>query len=163
MSVHVSIEAHRLTWDNFVERDKSPIAGKVAQTATKVQPQRVRALTTAEGAQIAELVVELKLDNNQTWVVKNRQTSALLEHERLHYRIAVLLAHELETDLLAVRVPKITGLTAASNRVVEAKAARARALGDAYDADTNGGLNGDKQREWEIKVQGWEATRQITF
>jgi hypothetical protein len=139
MSVHVSIEAQRLSWKHFVKREKSPIVGKVAQTATSIQPTRIRTRTTDEGAQISEMVVQLKLDAKETWVVKGRESSALLEHERLHYRIAILLAYELETDLLAMRAPKVSDLTGASNRVLEAKAARGRAIDDAYDVETNGG------------------------
>lgn len=69
MSVHVAVAAPRLNWNHFRKLDKSPIDGKVAQTATDIQPTRVRTKTTDEGAQITQLVVELRLDADQCWVV----------------------------------------------------------------------------------------------
>lgn len=62
-----------------------------------------------------------------------------------------------------MRAPTIAGLTGASNDVLRVEAERGRAIDEAYDIETDGGLLVEEQRHWVVRVQGWEAHRRIDF
>jgi hypothetical protein len=57
--------------------------------------------------QISSITVEMTVEDD-SWVVRDRKSDSLLNHEQGHYDITALLWRDLATDLLALRAP--TGL-----------------------------------------------------
>jgi predicted secreted Zn-dependent protease len=67
----------------------------------------------------------------------------LLDHERLHVRIAIEVAHEFNRDLLALRTPTVPALQTKLDRLREEKASRVQTISDAYDEATEHGRDAE--------------------
>ena len=121
MTVNLLMTAEKLSWAQFREVDKSPDGTSAAQTASLMQPGTIRTGKSGKDLTITQLQINVSVDTAQSWVVKGKQTAALLAHERLHYRIAIVVAHELDTALLSVKAPTARGLQAAANGLLAEK------------------------------------------
>ena len=95
----------------------------------------------------------------KSWVDKNQESENLLQHEQLHFDLAELYARALRQRLSSFKVD--CSPTAAppefdqiGNKYVDAlNAAHKR-----YDLETQHGLNGTRQGEWEQKVKAFLLT-----
>jgi hypothetical protein len=76
--------------------------------------------------------------------LKIRSSEQLLRHEQLHYTISCMLAREANLSLINGGDPKAMLI------LLNAVATR---MNVQYDAETNHGLNRQKQQEWEEAVQ----------
>lgn len=81
-----------------------------------------------------------------------RMTPALLRHEQLHFDIAELYARRLRQQLAAMRLP-CNKLGTTFDRVSQAAYAAWQQAEDAYDHDTNHGLQHEQQAKWESQVR----------
>jgi hypothetical protein len=130
-----------LTWEDF--RPKAEIGRRAAETAVRFHleahsPPRILAL----------------FDPKLSWVradfaytmnpLKIRASEQLLRHEQLHYTISCMLAREANLSLLNGGDPKAMLI------LLNAVATR---MNVQYDAETNHGLNHQKQQEWEEAIQ----------
>lgn len=130
-----------LTWEDF--RPKAEIGRRAAETAVRFHleahsPPRILAL----------------FDPKLSWVradfaytmnpLKMRSSEQLLRHEQLHYTISCMLAREANFSLLNGGDPKAMLI------LLNAVATR---MNVQYDAETNHGLNRQKQHEWEEAIQ----------
>ena len=130
-----------LTWEDF--RPKAEIGRRAAETAVRFHleahsPPRILAL----------------FDPKLSWVradfaytmnpLKIRSSEQLLRREQLHYTISCMLAREANLSLLNGGDPKAMLI------LLNAVATR---MNVQYDAETNHGLNRQKQQEWEEAIQ----------
>ena len=130
-----------LTWEDF--RPKAEVGRRAAETAVRFHleahsPPRILAL----------------FDPKLSWVradfaytmnpLKMRSAEQLLRHEQLHYTISCMLAREANLSLLNGGDP--TAMLILLNAV-------ATRMNVQYDAETNHGLNHQKQEEWEEAIQ----------
>ena len=81
-----------------------------------------------------------------------RMTPALLRHEQLHFDIAEVYARRLRQQLAALRLP-CSQLGTTFDRVSQAAYAAWEQAEDAYDRDTNHGLQPERQAQWEAQVK----------
>lgn len=160
MALHIEITPQRLRWDHFREVSTAPVPGAAAQTAIEMQFSRIR--LGSEGAQrkLESFALAVRLDRQNCWVVRGRANAALLDHERLHLRLAIVVARELERELLALRADSIPSLQVAIDRLRSDKAARVQAISDTYDSETEHGRLNEEQSHWRVRVAGWESARQ---
>ena len=92
-------------------------------------------------------------DPASSWVRDaTRMTPALLRHEQLHFDIAEVYARRLRQQLGAMRVP-CDKLGSAFDQVSKAVYATWAQAEDAYDRDTNHGLQHEQQARWEALVK----------
>ena len=130
-----------LTWEDF--RPKAEAGRRAAETAVRFHleahsPPRILAV----------------FDPKLSWVradfaytlnpLKIRSSQQLLRHEQLHYTISCMLAREANLSLMNGGDPKAMLI------LLNAVATR---MNVQYDAESNHGLNREKQQEWEDAIQ----------
>lgn len=162
MSVIVMLAAEKLSWADF-KKLKAPVDGLNAQTRVEMQPATIKTEHGPEGMRIVQLTLRVVLDSENTWVVTGKETAELLEHERLHYRIAIEVARELDTQLLALKGKNAGALQTGANKVMATIKRRVQTISDAYDKDTDHGRVREKQKAWVTRVGTWEAKHVISF
>ena len=79
-------------------------------------------------------------------------TPALLRHEQLHFDLTEVYARRLRQQLLALRVP-CDAMGPEFNRLSQAGYAAWEQAEDAYDRDTNHGLNKPRQAAWDAQIE----------
>jgi len=180
--------ADTLTWDDFKEVDKSPDPkhpDRVAYTGWNdtIGEYETGTPTIIYGPQngpfTAKVTLALKMapsftavfDKAESWVVKGKQTPQLLEHERLHLRIAEYIAKKAELNFPA----NMKGVGEAQGNTKNEAATKAqdaawdndlvpmvdaflaewarieKTITDLYDSktETDHGRNPDQQAKWE--------------
>ena len=95
-----------------------------------------------------------------TWVKQGRQSTSLLDHERLHWMMAIIVGYELERAVLALRA----STPALLNQQVRTKftwhrGTREPSLQRRYDNETSHGTNAAAQTRWRSNIQNWYANR----
>jgi hypothetical protein len=130
-----------LTWEDF--RPKAEVGRRAAETAVRFHleahsPPRILAV----------------FDPKLSWVradfaytlnpLKIRSSEQQLRHEQLHYTISCMLAREANLSLMNGGDPKAMLI------LLNAVATR---MNVQYDAESNHGLNREKQQEWEEAIQ----------
>ncbi|MDJ0365166.1 DUF922 domain-containing protein [Hymenobacter sp. H14-R3] len=81
-----------------------------------------------------------------------RMTPALLRHEQLHFDIAEVYARQLRQQLAAISLP-CSKLGTTFDRVSQAAYAAWQQAEDAYDRESNHGLQHEQQAKWEAQVR----------
>lgn len=102
---------------------------------------------------IPAITVRLTVVRDDTWVVQDKKTDALLAHEQRHFDITGLIGREMGTALLAIRAADMAELQQEVTRILEHYRDQAEKLTTQYDDETEHGRNADKQRQWEKKIQ----------
>jgi hypothetical protein len=105
--------------------------------------------------------MNVNIDKRECWVVKGKASDSLLSHERLHYRMAVIAAYELEVEMLALQAPDARALRAAMSRALTAKHSKLAAVGKKYDAETKSSADTAAQQRWENQIAGWEQSKRL--
>ena len=119
---------------------------------------------TGSNFKFATFEVSVAVDRNGTWVVAGRESVALLEHERRHWMMDILVARELHAALEALRSPTASGLNGLATREFDwHRNTREKALSDKYDNETDHGHNTREQARWATQVQAWYTSSRITL
>ncbi len=175
----------KLTWDDFAKKDAKPKDGFDAETAAAIHA-RVEydwgvANSVREGANITYTVKITKLlekefsatfDKTRSYVVKGSETDRLLEHERLHLKLAEYVASKADTNFPEADFLKLTAKVTipANSKKEDAKDSLEAGIqkevdkfldtfqttwtaitdkaNEKYDADTDHSLDRDKQADW---------------
>ena len=102
---------------------------------------------------IPKITVRFTVVHDDTWVVQDKKTDALLAHEQRHFDITGLIGREMGTAMLAIRAADMAELQQEVTRILEHYREQAKKLTEQYDDETEHGLKADKQRQWEKKIQ----------
>src|SRR5262249_28426655 len=103
--------------------------------------------------------VTIKMNVTNSWVVKDKKTDSLLNHEQGHYNIAALGGRDMLNDMLALVADTPAELTKALAATQKAMAALVKTIEKAYDEDPNCGTDhGDpkkaaKQAQWDLRIK----------
>jgi hypothetical protein len=166
MTVHVAIAANALSWANYLAVPSSRTPSLDAFTFVRIDPPDV---SVAHGSgpnpvlRVSRATIRVSVDRSRSWVVNGRGTATLLEHERLHYRIGILIANELDGQVLTQSAPSAPALRSALQSAVDRAGTRMGAIFDAYDRDTAHARNAQQQQAWQRRMTGWEQQRRISF
>ena len=122
-------------------------------------------------ASASGITTTLSIDPMTTWVVssairpvRSGQTDALFEHERLHWRIDILVGRELDAALHAVgTAASMTDLRTAMDTLTTQKVQREQDISDAYDDETRHGVEAGPQAQWIARVRAWEGAGRIAW
>jgi hypothetical protein len=99
-----------------------------------------------------ELKVIVNLDDS--WVVQAKKSDALKAHEQGHFDIHGLIGgRDMLEALKSLRERSNDRLGRAIGRTMERHSQRAQQMSDAYDVDTEHGLNAARQAAWETRIQ----------
>ena len=96
----------------------------------------------------------------KSWVAPSQESETLLRHEQLHFDLAEIYARALRQRLNSFKVDceptaaTDTQIDQIGNKYVDALNAAHRR----YDLETQHGLNGTRQGEWEQKVRAFLST-----
>ena len=100
--------------------------------------------------------------STKTWVVKGKQGAKLLEHERRHWMMDIVVGHEIERAILALSNADVKKLKKQILTEFEwHRNKREKWLADKYDDETKHGTIAKAQAEWEAKVATWYAAKKI--
>jgi len=95
---------------------------------------------------------QASFDPATSWVREpGTMTPALLRHEQLHFDIAEVHARRLRQQLAAIHTT-CSQLGTTFDRVSQAAYSAWQQAEDAYDRDTNHGLQHERQAQWEAQV-----------
>jgi len=151
-----------ISWSDFQEVGARPAGvNEAAQIKSDVtQPNRVGVVPDNGMRRLAAYTVTVSIGRDQSWVVTDQKSAALLAHEQGHFDITGLSARDLVTDLSALRAATLEGLQSEVTRLIEQQGTLAEALGGTassvgqYDKETNHGSNRDAQQRWEGILRG---------
>jgi hypothetical protein len=85
----------------------------------------------------------------------SQATSALLEHERLHFLIAVCVGRDLHEDAFTASASSSGALSSALSALLADAQRRTQRISDRYDLDTRNGANAMQQAVWAMRIRRW--------
>ena len=154
MSIRFQPLPHGVTWSHYRVVEESP-DGFDASTGYDMSAHF--SISGSAGQMTATSVNAVcTLVASDSWVVAGTKTALLLAHEQLHYVMATLVAREMETEIRGVTGADAQAVQQAVNQLIADKNARALAMGEAYDDDTEHGADAAQQAAWAARVRGWE-------
>lgn len=158
MTITVDPQGHLFSWTFYREVPAALKPGLDALTKYQIGLQATpRQQPDASGNfTFATVGVRVTLLRIESWVVGGRKTQELLNHEELHFRIAVLVGRELDEDVTALTARTSPALLAAGTGIHTAKVLRAQTIEDAYDVATQHGKVSGQQDIWAQRVDSWE-------
>jgi hypothetical protein len=158
--VTIAIEPHSnlFSWSFYREVQAPLKPGLDALTKYQIGLQAVPRLhgDSSGNFTFASVNVRVTLLRVLSWVVIGRKTQDLLNHEELHFRIAVLVGRELDAEITALTARSGPQLLAAGTALHTTKVQRAQTIEDAYDAATQHGRISGQQDIWAHRVDAWE-------
>jgi hypothetical protein len=95
---------------------------------------------------------------SRSWIVNSQATPALLEHERVHFLIAICVGRDLHKDASSVSAASVDALTKALMGLVKAGQQKAQQISDRYDRETKNGAISIQQTAWAARVRSWYST-----
>ena len=166
MSVNFSPSPKNLVWKHFRKVDSPP--GKSTSDAHTAPldnlkiPNKGGIIKVGNKYQVKKINVMVNLNLKNTWVVKGKESKKLLEHERRHWMMDIIVGYEIERAVLA--------LSNMNAKILKQKILsefnwhrnkREKWLSELYDKETKSGTDAKIQAQWEKKVDKWFADKKI--
>jgi hypothetical protein len=142
-------------WSEFRHVTSRP-AGEREDAQINPVTEGGEARTVQERGQwkLAELELKVIVNSDDSWVVQSKKSDALKAHEQGHFDIHGLIAgRDMLEALKVLRDRSSNRLGRAVGRAMERHRQRAQQMSDAYDDDTEHGLNAVRQAAWETQIQ----------
>ena len=108
--------------------------------------------------EVANIDLTVTVVRRLSWIVMARATRALLEHERIHYLIAICVGRNLHEDAFSTSASSTSALQTTLNSLRTEAAQSVQQLSDRYDRDTNHGAITSQQTVWAARVNRWYTT-----
>lgn len=144
-----------ISWSDFSEIDSRP-AGENEDAQIKSETMTSGARTRRVGGQwlLAELEVDIVVDDIISWVVRSRKSRVLKAHEQGHFDIhGLIVGRDLVEDIKAIRARNNNRLGAAVRQTMVRARRRGRRMTNTYDSDTRHGLDTERQAAWEARIR----------
>ncbi|MBK9285283.1 MAG: DUF922 domain-containing protein [Sphingobacteriaceae bacterium] len=138
------VESERLTWNDFQGEPEARFA--VASTAYDIL------LNIQQINQYTMVRVEAVFFKKKSWKKKKWISTEVLNHEQLHFDIVELYARKLRKKIAGLKIKKFEQLKNTIQQLYEENDEEMDRFQDLYDEETDGSMNGEKQREWELKI-----------
>ncbi len=160
MSVTFTPAPDSLAWSHFRDVSEGNTDAHIQPSYGLNIPRQGGVVRDGSSFRVASVTVTVGIHSPGTWVVQGRQSTRLLDHERLHWKMAIIVGYELERAVLALRAPTAAQL----NQQVRTKFTRARetrepALQRQYDNETSHGSDPAAQARWQTNVNRWYTNR----
>ncbi len=139
---------YRLEWSDFNGSPKEQTS-VVAVTASGITFSFSTKTTETKLIDFSYLV-KAQFYPEQSWCIKERATSNILNHERLHFDITELFARKfrqrIEANMFTLDINnQMEAIHNAINTELET-------MQNTYDAETSNSQNIEKQKEWQTKI-----------
>ena len=93
----------------------------------------------------------------KSWVVTDKESSSLLNHEQGHYNITALGARDFMNGVLALEADTAKELTKAITDLANSTQSEINSVNSMYDDDpncgTDHGTKADKQAQWDLRIK----------
>ena len=148
----------KITWNDFQPVDTPP-GGENGQAYIHSQFNFKYSSTKNDrkGWRFEGLVVDVFVDDGQSWVVKGKQHPQLLNHEQGHYDITGLVGgRELYKSLTNLRAKSPKDFEEQKEKIVTRIKKKVTRLQKKYDKDTKpdgDSIDSKKQEEWDKRLQ----------
>lgn len=160
MSVNFQPVPTSLAWGRFRTVTQGATDAHIKPSYDLNIPARTGIVQDGANFKVASLTVTVSIHAPGTWVVAGRQSTSLLDHERLHWMMAIIVGYELERAVLALRSPSVTLLTQqVRSTFTRYRERREPGLQRQYDNDTNHGATASAQDRWRSNVTSWYSNR----
>lgn len=133
-------------------------SGFPSGTYSEFQPSAIRTKADKGTVSVANFDLTVTVNKRRSWIIPSRATSALLEHERLHFLIAICVGRDLHEDAHSASAGSSDGLRAALAALLTEAQVRVQAISDQYDLETKNGTLSMQQAAWETRVRRWHST-----
>jgi hypothetical protein len=145
--------------DWFTRLDVAPDgSGFPSGTYSEFQPSGIRTRSAGGVVEVASFDLTVAVVRRRSWIVPGHATAALLEHERLHFIIAICVGRDLHEDASNSSADSSGALTAALRALVVEAQSRTQHLSDDYDRETSNGTVARQQAIWSTRVKRWYST-----
>jgi hypothetical protein len=166
MAVKVEPEPKLLTWGHFRKIEKPPESDPWdAHTSPEYDlqiPPKGGIVKDGTLLRVQKLTITVTPDSTRSWVVKSKQTQALLDHERGHWMMDIVVGHEMHDAILALRGTGADDLKKKINAEFDwHREKREKWLADKYDDETKHGADAKAQQQWAAKILGWHNALKI--
>lgn len=157
-------ESRMLTWDDFKGKPEKRFAA--ASTSYDIIK------TVNKGAAKTVFVkIEAMFFCESSWKKKSWVNQQVLEHEQKHFDIVELYARKLRKLIKQGTYTSLANVETKADAFYKIIDKEMDKYHDLYDEETDGSMNGDKQREWQTKIMKEikvldaykETTLQINF
>jgi hypothetical protein len=154
---------YTISWQqDFTEVSKPP-ANSVRDaftSATGDPPKGIVFTSDANGKRVlkaSKFSVTLTMSKANSWVVTDKESNSLLNHEQGHYNLTALSARDFLNDALALTANTNTELQAAYDALKLSCQSELSAMNKMYDDDpncgTNHGKDANKQTQWDLRIK----------
>ena len=100
---------------------------------------------------VTSVTVTMTVESD-SWVVKDKKSDYLLNHEQRHFDITALLWRDMSNEIMQIRARSVPALGRAANQVKSRYTPIFKQMTDRYDTETNHSLKHDVQAKWDEKI-----------
>jgi hypothetical protein len=115
----------------------------------------------------ANVKIEAVFFRNKSWKNKNWINESVLRHEQKHFDIVELFARKLRKSISACTFKNNSDLNTKTDSLYKMYDKEMDVYQDKYDDETDGSMNGEKQREWEkiimLEITNLNEFKNTTF
>jgi len=132
-------------------------SGFPSGTYSEFQPSNIRTKADKGTVAIANFDLMVTVVKRRSWIILSQATAALLEHERLHYLIAICVGRDLHEDASSASAGSSGELTSSLTALLGEAQRRTQTISDQYDLETKNGTLAMQQAAWVTRVRRWHS------
>jgi hypothetical protein len=137
-------EDRPLTWEDYKGRPERRFAA--ASTFYNIVKK------TEDNGSSAEVSVKATFYCKNSWKKKSWINESVLRHEQKHFDIVELYSRKLRKMIFEHKYRNYEDVKTKTDSLYDIIDKQMDVYQDKYDEETDGSMNGDKQREWEPKI-----------
>jgi hypothetical protein len=149
-----------LAWTDFTERDSRPPGSKLDALTKAKWPHSYEYSQNLKGKYVViqkTFRVSVQMDSVSSWVVKDKESDSLLNHEQGHYNITALGARDYMNGALDLETDTAKELEKALGALEKSVQSQISAINKMYDEDPNCGTDhgskADQQTQWDLRIK----------
>ena len=148
-----------LTFANWYKSVASAPDGSGLPSGTYTDYQPSKLSTQVSGGEVGVKTFDLTVTvlKSKSWIVDAKASTELLEHERLHYLMAICVARDAHEDVYSATASSSSGLSQAIMQLLREAGQRTQQLSDQYDRETANGARPSQQSLWNARVRRWHS------
>lgn len=149
-----------LTFENWYTPVDAALDGSgfPSGTYSEFQPSNIRTKAGKGTVEVAGFDLTVTVVKRRSWIILSQATSALLEHERLHYLIAICVGRDLHEDASSSGAGSSDALRGVLGALLTEAQRRVQSISDQYDLETKNGTLAMQQAAWATRVRRWHST-----
>jgi predicted secreted Zn-dependent protease len=153
----------RISWRQFRDVSVRP-AGMNEDAEIEVEPYLgFRTRTHNGNVEIVDVNTTISVSRQRSWVLNDRKTDWLLNHEQGHFDITALGMRDLYNQLISLSAPSVAELNSQASQMQSAIQSRIDDTNRTYDSQTNHGSNTAEQARWTSRIQAAKTSSSGTL